>query len=417
LKLVISSWGSYGDVYPYIGLALELKRRGHVPVLAMPGLYRAMVEGEGIAFHAVRPDIDIQDRELAARAMDPTKGPDVIFGEMIVPHLHHTHDDLWQATDDADAIISHPASPAAVIVAEQRNLPWISSVLAPLSFFSVFDPMTPPPAPWLQPLLAASPALSRAFLWLTDRITQKWAEPIQQFRVTQGLAPTANPVLAGQHSPRLVLAMFSKVLASPQRDWPPNVVITGASMYNGGQAAELPPELASFIDAGPPPLVFTLGTSAVASAGRFYDVSAEAVDRLGTRGVLLVGPHAINRPARVSARVHVAEFAPHAALFARAAIVVHQGGAGTLHQALANGRPTLVVPHSHDQPDNARRVAALGVSRTLMPRQYRIAAVERELRELMRPEYARRAQEVANVVRQENGPRAAAAAIESVLEH
>jgi rhamnosyltransferase subunit B len=119
----------------------------------------------------------------------------------------------------------------------------------------------------------------------------------------------------------------------------------------------------------------------------------------------------------VSARVHVAEFAPHAALFARAAIVVHQGGAGTLHQALANGRPTLVVPHSHDQPDNARRVAALGVSRTLMPRQYRIAAVERELRELMRPEYARRAQEVANVVRQENGPRAAAAAIESVLEH
>jgi UDP:flavonoid glycosyltransferase YjiC (YdhE family) len=145
-------------------------------------------------------------------------------------------------------------------------------------------------------------------------------------------------------------------------------------------------------------------------------VSAETIDRLGLRAVMLVGPHAINRPARVSERVHLVEFAPHAALFARASVVVHQGGAGTLHQALANGRPTLVVPHSHDQPDNARRVAALGVSRTLMPHQYRVARVERELRTLMQPDYAHRAEHIAAVVRQENGPRAAADALEAALQ-
>jgi MGT family glycosyltransferase len=415
MRIVITSWGSYGDLFPYIGLALELRRRGHRPVLAMPGVYRPLVEREGIEFTAIRPDIDIHDQALAARVMDPLRGPEIIFGEAIVPHLADTHADLMQATLGADALLTHPATPAAVIVAEERGLPWISSVLAPLSFFSRYDPVTPPPAPWIQPLLANSMAVSRGFLWLTERITRKWAEPIQQFRVSRGLARSNNPILGGQHSPRLVLAMFSKVLASPQPDWPTNVHVTGASLYNGSEHYPLDPDLSAFLDSGPPPVVFTLGTSAVAAAGRFYEVSAEAVDRLGLRAVLLVGPHASNRPSRVSQRVHVAEFAPHSTLFSRAAIVVHQAGAGTLHQALAAGTPMLVVPHSHDQPDNARRVTRLGVARTVYPRQYTVRRLERELTALLDPNYRTHADEIARVVRREDGPRVASEAIEQAL--
>lgn len=415
MRIVISTWGSYGDLYPYIGLALELQRRGHRPVLAMPGAYRSLVEGEGLEFRAVRPDVDINNRALAARVMDPARGPEVIFREVIAPHLADSHADIMAASEGADLIISHPATPASVIVAEERNLPWISSVLAPLSFFSVHDPMTPPPAPWLQPWLAKSVALSRGSVRLINLITRKWAEPIQQFRVARGLGPRGNPILGGQHSPLLVLAMFSRVLATPQPDWPRNVVITGPSLYNGNESADFPAGLRAFLDAGPPPIVFTLGTSAVASAGRFYEISSQAIERLGARGVLLVGPHAVNRPAQVSDRVHLAEFAPHAKLFARAALVVHQGGAGTLHQALVHGRPALVVPHSHDQPDNARRVVSIGVARAITPRKYTVARVERELRELMSPAYARRAERIAETMRGENGPLTAATAIEAAV--
>lgn len=417
MRIVLASWGSYGDLYPSIGLGLELRRRGHTPILAMPELYRPLIERERLEFRPVRPDIDIHDRALAARVMDPARGPEVLFRDLIVPNLAQSHADLTAAAAGADVIVSHPATPAAPIVAEEQQILWISTVLAPLSFFSVSDPMTPPPAPWLHPLLARSRRLSVAFFWLADRITARWTEPIQRFRISRGLARTANPVIGGQHSPHLVLAMFSNVLASPQPDWPANVCVTGAAMYNGDQPTTLAPELQRFIDAGPPPVVFTLGTSAVAAAGSFYDVSAEAVERIGGRGVLLVGPHAINRPSRTSERVHVAEFAPHAAVFARASAVVHQGGAGTLHQALAHGRPMLVVPHSHDQPDNARRVTDLGVARTLTPQRYRVTAVERELRTLMSPAYAQRAAEVAAIVRAENGPAAAADAIERVYGH
>ncbi|MGE3886613.1 MAG: glycosyltransferase, partial [Vicinamibacterales bacterium] len=70
-RILINTFGSYGDVNPYIGLALELQRRGHEPVLALPAVYREAVEREGLAFRAVRPDLDPDDTALIQRIMDP----------------------------------------------------------------------------------------------------------------------------------------------------------------------------------------------------------------------------------------------------------------------------------------------------------------------------------------------------------
>jgi len=108
--------------------------------------------------------------------------------------------------------------------------------------------------------------------------------------------------------------------------------------------------------------------------------------------------------------------APHQSLFPRAAAVVHQGGAGTLAQTLRAGRPMLVVPHAHDQPDNASRVVKLGVATTVFPRAYRGRRVAHELERLLNDAaVAVRASEVAAIVRAEGGAAAAAAAIEQVL--
>src|SRR5256885_9415213 len=88
----------------------------------------------------------------------------------------------------------------------------------------------------------------------------------------------------GMFSPLLTLALFSRVLAAPQRDWPPNVRTTGFVLYNGPDRA-LAPELTAFLSAGPPPVVFTLGTSAVGAAGRLYHESTAAAARVrGGRG-------------------------------------------------------------------------------------------------------------------------------------
>jgi UDP:flavonoid glycosyltransferase YjiC (YdhE family) len=201
-------------------------------------------------------------------------------------------------------------------------------------------------------------------------------------------------------------------MGEPQPDWPENVRITGFVFYNGPDV--LAPELEAFLDAGPPPVVFTLGTSAVAAAGRFYEESVGAVRRLGVRAVLLTGGFEQNRPSgELPPGVMLVDRAPHQLLFPRAAAVVHQGGAGTLAQALRAGKPMLVVPHAHDQPDNAARVVRLGVARRVLPRQYRGPRVAKALERLLAdPTFAARAAEVAAVVQGEGGAAAAAAAIQ-----
>ena len=295
-RIVLASFGSFGDVNPYIGLALALKARGHTPVLAMPGIYGRVVQPLGLEFRAVRPDLDPDDHALVRRIMHPRDGPEALFTDLLLPALVAGHEDLAAACEGADLLVTHPAQLAGPIVAEQRGGPWASSVLAPLSFFSASDPVVPAPAPWINGLLRRSSLFSRTFLRLTRRVTRRWAEPVERFRSSLGLPAGANPILDGQHSPHLVLAMFSRLLAEPQPDWPARTVVTGPVLYNGAATPELSDELERFLAAGPPPIVFTLGTSAVEAAGSFYDVSARAARRLRRRAVLLIGRHAHNRP-------------------------------------------------------------------------------------------------------------------------
>ncbi|HEX8189169.1 MAG TPA: nucleotide disphospho-sugar-binding domain-containing protein, partial [Pyrinomonadaceae bacterium] len=104
-------------------------------------------------------------------------------------------------------------------------------------------------------------------------------------------------------------------------------------------------------------------------------------------------------------------------LLPRARAVVHQGGIGTTAQGLRAGIPALVVPFSHDQFDNADRVARVGAGRALPRAKYHAASAAEELRALLSDEsYTTRAAEVGRQIRAENGATAAADAVEEVLQ-
>jgi rhamnosyltransferase subunit B len=415
-RILIASWGSYGDVYPYLGLAGALRDHGHDPVIATSAFYRDLIEGLGFEFHTAGPMIDPDDRALIARVLDPAHGPDALVRGILMPSLRSDYAALTAAARDVDLVVTHPITFAAPLVAQVRRLPWVSTVLAPMSFFSASDPPILPPAPYLAHLRHLGPWYGRAIAFLARRQTRGWMRPVFDLRQEIGLPPGEHPLFEGQFAPALTLALFSRVLARPQPDWPRNVLVTGFVFYNGPDS--LPPQLEAFLEAGPPPVVFTLGTSAVAAAGSFYEESVDAVRRLGIRAVLLTGGFEQNRPrAALPPGVLLVDRAPHQSLCPRAAAIVHQGGAGTLAQALRAGRPMLVVPHAHDQPDNAARVAALGVARTLFPREYRAQRVARVLDRLLSDAaVVTRASEVAAIVRGEGGARAAAAAIGRIVE-
>ena len=407
-----------GDTNPLVAIALELKRRGHHPVLAVPEVYRPRIAPLGLEFHAVRPDIDPKNTALAAMIYDVRKGTERGLREFLFPVLRQTYDDLLDAATSpvrADLLLLGELNYAGPLVAETTGIPWASFVLAPLSFFSAYDPPVLPMYPRLARADRVIPGMGRAIQRLARLVSRKWPQPIYDLRAEIGLPRGRNPLFDAKHSPDLVLALFSDVLGKRQPDWPPNTCITGFCFYDADAGnAKLAPHLEAFLNDGPPPLVFTLGSAAVMAAGKFFEYGARAAQRLNQRAVLLLGTDQRNRPRHeLPPSICVAEYAPYSALFPRSSVIIHQGGVGTTAQCLRAGKPMLIMPYSHDQPDNARRVSRLGVAETLRKGQFTPSRVTATLSVLLEdPAFAQRSGVMAQQIQKEDGAVAACRALE-----
>jgi rhamnosyltransferase subunit B len=422
-RILLSTFGSFGDIHPYIAIALELKARGHSPVIATSEVYREKMDVLGLEFTPVRPNMPSYDDteeliRLSAELIDPKGGTERVM-ELFTSNPREVYEDLDAAAEGADLLLTHPLPLVGPLVAQKRRMPWISTVLAPISFFSAYDPPVPPQLPALYHLLKISPVLGRLFYRLASQRLEKVMAPIYRLRAELGLPRGEQPLLAGQHSPKMVLALFSAVLAKPQPDWPANTRVTGCPFYDRRDffgETTTSSELLQFLDDGPPPIVFTLGSSAYWVAKDFYRDSIRAAEALGQRALLLIG-HALNLPTEPLPKgIAAFEYAPFGEVLPRALAIVHQGGVGTTGQGLRAGRPVLIVPHAHDQFDNAARVVRLGCARAIPRPRYNSQSAIRELGALLEnPDYAAKALEVGRRVQKENGAGVAADAIEEVL--
>ena len=419
MRIVLSSFGTLGDIHPLIALALELRRRGHVPVLAVPELFRSKIAGLGLEFAPVGPILNPEDNQLVAMLMDIRKGTERTLREILFPAIRQSYRELLAvvaANGGADLLLAGELIYQAPIMAEVTGIPWASYVLAPLSFFSRYDAPVLPPYPMLARLQPALPGMGRVIARFARWVTRSWPEPIYQLRAELGLGRGPDPIFEAKHSPYLVLAMFSPLLGEPQPDWPASTKVTGFVFYDGDASQQpLSPQVESFLQQGPAPLVFTLGSAAVLDAGDFYQQSALAAEVTGQRALLLVGSDPRNVPREISPNVCVANYAPYSRIFPRGSVIVHQGGVGTTAQALASGKPMLVMPYSHDQPDNARRVRRLGVARVIRRQIYTAEAAARQINVLLEKVSIRqRAARIGEQLHREDGVKAACDALEAL---
>jgi len=415
-RIVVTIIGSLGDLHPKIAIALELRKRGHVVIFATHKGYQAKIAALGFEFHEMRPD-GTDDPSEITRMTDAKTGSEYAVRQWLLPNLRETYTDLMNSAKDADLIIAGEIVYAARLVAETLGIRWASSALQPFSFFSAYDPPVLSFFPLLAKLRPLGVTVNRGVINFAKSVTQSWAEPIHQLRRELELPELAcNPLVDDKFSPYLVLALFSSVLAKPQPDWAVNTVMTGFTFYDDNQnKVELTPELQQFLDAGEPPLVFTLGSANVLNPGVFYQESIQAATQLNRRAVLLMGGNTL--PDNLPKDIIATDYAPYSKIFPHACAIIHQGGIGTTAQALRAGRPTLIMPYTYDQPDNAARVKRLGTSRTILREQYSASRVAKELSELVgNPSYAAKAAEIGRMVQAENGVGVACDAIEKQLE-
>ena len=417
-RIVLATFGSPGDLQPFLAIGAELRARGHEPIVATSALYRDQVAAAGLDFAPVRPDRspNQQDPDFLDRVIRDQASPAAVFRAMFLPSLRESLEDLLEATEGADVVVAHTLASAARLAAETRGLPWISAVMQPMGYLSAYEPPLIGPRAISGVLRRLGPGPTRPVLKLARRLTDAWAREWHDLRAELGLPPVADhPLWEGQHSPVRSLGLFPRVLGEPQPDWPPQARITGFPFYRPPQQS-LDPKLRYFLDNGEPPLVFTLGTTAINDPGSFFEESAAAVQRLGQRAIFFVGRGNKESSEDVSPDAIAVSYAPHELVFPFARAIVHQGGIGTLSESLLAGKPMLIMPYGHDQADNAWRASRLGVARVVSRGRYRAGVVGRELSRILDdPMPSVAALRVSRDVSRERGWERAADLIEAAL--
>jgi UDP:flavonoid glycosyltransferase YjiC (YdhE family) len=417
-RILLTTFGSLGDLHPYLALARGLQAHGAHPIIGTSAFYRDMVESRGISFTPIRPDMPPPEdmRRIVVDLMDARKGTATVVRDMTMPWVRDSYADTLAAARDADLLISHLLTFATPLVGEVLCIPWVSVVLQPMLFFSASDPPALPLFQWVNRLpFNPGQAFWRGMRRAAMLTASTWYGELRRLQRDLGLSTQVDPMFEA-YSPWLTLALFSPHFAPPQPDWPPHTIATGFPFLDIPAEEVLPPHVEAFLRDGPPPIVFTLGSSAVWTPGSFYAESIEAVQRLGRCALLLTGPQGIERMPALPDGILAVDYAPHAAVFPRAAAIVHQGGIGTTAQALRAGKPTVIVPFAHDQFDNARRSERLGLGLTMSRDRYTAATATRTLHRLLsNPDFSRRATRFGRLIRAEDVVGSACEAVAKIL--
>ena len=422
-KLLFTCFGSFGDLFPYLALAKALQKNGHEVSIGTTKLYKEQIESEGIVFIHIRSSLDKYStsesiREFAQRIFASTNGGELIAKEMM-KDVDQTYFDTVKAVNDADLVVSHPLAYTTPLVCRDKNVPWLSTMLAPMFFLSVYDPPILAPAPWLKKVHDVSPVFYRwLFKWI-KLSTKPWMKPLYRLCEKEKIAlPLGLPVFEGQYSPYGTLAMFAKSFAEPQVDWPVNTTVTGFPFFSSAmEDNNTLDSLQKFIASGDAPIVFALGSAAVNAAKDFYEVSANVARKLNRRAILVCGEHGdYVENIQQGDDVLLINYVAYAAVFPHACLIVHQGGIGTLALSLCAQRPVVVVPFGFDQLDNGDRIEKLSIGKCILRKNYQVEKVVPIFDELLGNScYREKAEVIGRQVQAENGVDNAVKVIEKLL--
>ena len=368
--IVFATSGSLGDLHPFLALGGELQRRGHRATIATSAIHEPHVLKAGLAFRHMRPDPE-NTPAFHARFMHPKTGGRFVYRDYLGPAIRASYADLLQATHDAHMLVSQSLmAMAAPLVAAKTGIAWVSVVLQPMSFFSVHERPYYLPLSFLSWMCERSPKFHAQVFHYVRKHTAKWIKPVLDLQQELGVAQQNHPMYEGQHSPTRVMAMFSPLLGSVQPDWPGSVLQTGTALYLPASSS-LPAALEKFLeDASAPLAIFTLSSASSNDAGDFYRESLKAASSLGLRALLIMGglAAASSLPEPLPDWAFRLDYIAFEKVFPYAAVIVHSGGVATSFKSLRSGKPQVIVPHAHDQRDNAMRLSRLGVATMILNR-------------------------------------------------
>jgi sterol 3beta-glucosyltransferase len=373
MKLLILTSGSRGDVQPYVALGRGLQGAGHAVTVCTHNSFEPLVRQYGLDYAFLNDDLlRLADTEAGRGVFESAGGPLGMIKTMaeltrqIGPAQRRMLDQEWVAAQGMDAIVYHPKAMGGLHIAEKVGVPGFLAVVAPGLVPTGAFPQ------FMLPALPFGSAYNRLTYALFDQMTAASLGVVQRWRRdVLGLPPGPRSPSALERADRRpvpALLGYSPLVVPRPADWPETIAVTGFWFLDRPADWSPPPELAAFLEAGPPPVYIGFGSMAGRSPERLTRAALEAVAAAGCRAVLATGWGGLRAAGiAVPESVHVLESAPHDWLFPRMSALVHHGGAGTVAAGLRAGKPAVIVPFFGDQPFWGRRLAELGVGPAPIP--------------------------------------------------
>ena len=379
MDILMPTIGSAGDVLPVLRLGKSLSNRGHQITVLANRTFEAEVLQVGLHFVPISDEETYNSVVLNPDLWNPNKAFPLIVNQFILPAIQPMLAAIRQFDPKNSLILSCGFCFAARIAQEKWGYRNLTIHLQPAVLQSAYEP------PRLGGLSFPD--------WLPVPLTRLSLQMLDRFLLDKALAPEINRIRQDllltpveriyshwMHSLTGVIGLFPEWFAPPQSDWPANTELTG---FIGNMEPEqgLSEDLKDFLDAGEAPILFTPGTS-MQFANSFFEESIKTCQLLGCRGVF-VTQSISHVPLDLSRNILFVSKEPFERLLPRCLAIVYHGGIGTLAQAIKAGIPQLVVPFSHDQPDNASRIKRLGVGDWISPKHYHAKPAARKLEKLL----------------------------------
>jgi rhamnosyltransferase subunit B len=415
MRWLFTSWGSRGDLHPFLALGRGLIARGHAVTLVGHPEWREETELAGLGFSATdeppRGNILRDHPRILSSRWGGVPSLHALTREIIAPGFPPLMAALRREAAAHDVLVAHHFVFPAAVVAELAGLPWATVTLAPGVVPSAYSL---PGAQFGRAGKGPFARIRNRFIWRAGKwCTRQMVDPVvNRLRNEHGLGPIRDAVFEA-HSPRLNLQLYSRHFAPPPPDWTGEKRQADFCFYDPPGTA-LSPEIEMFLQDGDATVLFTLGSTAVKNPGAFYQIAVDMCRRTGVRGLLLIGAEE-NRPARLPSGVLAVNYAPYGLLMPRVRAVVHQCGIGTLAQTLRAGLPSVAVPFAFDQPNNARRLEELGVAELMLPRERQERRMTQALEDLLAGPAPRRARDLGEAIRAEDGVGQACAILEETF--
>lgn len=414
------------DLEPMLGIGRALARAGYKVSAAAGRAHSRAIEAAGLQAAPAGPEAAVKPAELEPpRALvDCYLRPLRVLGKHVFPSMERWIDDCLPLARSADLLIGGTHGYFLPTLSELCAVPWAQVVLSPLTYNSPADPLHPlelqPPLPF-----ALEPRVYRRLYAVLERLGADVAAPLYAARKRRGLARGPRVFSAeGRYSPYLNFAAFSRQWAAPQTGWPEPLVQTGFVRYHGAATgnARLPEELARFLDAGPAPLLVSLGSSVSAQRrSAVYESTSEVLGRRRQLRAVYAAPSDTFATARLryqSERVFVTGEETLAALVPHCRALVHDGHVHSIGRALGARLPSLVIAQLDEQLHNGRLLAERGAG--LAPDLFQLytADLERALLQLWEdPNLPSGAAAIGQKLEREDADRAVVRAVEQYFAH